>query len=77
MLSGVILDSKNFKVRKSIIVLNSVSMVDVFSGCELAAQMAFHDDTVLKLEVSANTNRAVPIASDKAARVLFRSSAFH
>jgi hypothetical protein len=77
MLAGVIFDRQNFKVRNPIVVLNSVSVVDMLSGREPSAQVRFHDDTVFKLEVIASTNRAVPIASDKAARVLFLSSALH
>jgi hypothetical protein len=61
MLSGVIFNTKDIKIFKSIVVLNSITMVDMFSGVELAAQMLLHNDTVLKLEISANSNCDVPI----------------
>lgn len=77
MLSGVIFDSKNLKVLQPIVVLNSVSVMDVLSGREASAQMALHDDTVLKLEVSADSYGDVPITSHKPSRVLDASSALH
>lgn len=61
MLSGVIFDRQNLKVRKSVVGLDSVSVVDVLSARQASAKVSFHDDTVLKLKSIANSNRDVPI----------------
>ena len=61
MLAGVICDSENFKVLKSIVVLDFVSMMDVFPSFQLAAKVRLHDDTMLKLVVVADSNRDVSI----------------
>ena len=61
MLSGVIFDRQDFQVFRSIVVLDTVSVVDVLTLREASAKQAFHDDTVFKLEVSANTNRDITI----------------
>lgn len=61
MLSGVILNAKDFKIFKSIIVLDPIAVVDVFSCVESSAKMAFHDDTMLKAEIVADTNCDISI----------------
>ena len=53
---GVISDEKHLKVLQSIVVLDPVPMVNVFSGAELSPNARFHDATVLKHETSAVTN---------------------
>jgi hypothetical protein len=61
MLSGVICDSENFKVFKSIVVLDFVSVVYVLPSLQLSANMRLHDDTMLKLVVVANSNSDISI----------------
>ena len=77
MLAGVICDSENFKVLKSVVVLDFVSVVDMLPSLQLSANMRLHDDTMLKLVFVADSNSDVPIRSHKAARVLVTSSALH
>ncbi len=61
MLSGVICDSENLKVFKSIVVLDFVSMVDMLPSLKASSNMRFHDDTMLKLVVVTNSNSDVSI----------------
>ena len=61
MLSAVICDSENFKVFQSVVVLDFVSVVDVFPSPQLSAKVCLHDDTMFKLVVVANANSDVPI----------------
>lgn len=77
MLSGVIRDSENFKVLKSVVVLDLVSVVDVLPPLQLSAKVRLHDDTMLKLVIAADSNSDVSIRPHKTARVLVISSAFH
>jgi hypothetical protein len=61
MEAGMIFDSENLKVLNSVVVLDAVPMMDVLSCEQRSAKMAFHDDTVLKLEIRADTNCDVSI----------------
>ena len=61
MLSGVICDSENFKVLKSIVVFDFVSVVDVLPSLQLSTNARLHDDTMLKLVFVANSNSDVSI----------------
>ena len=61
MLPGVICDSENFKVLKSIVVFDFVSMVNVLPSLQLSANVRLHDDTMFKLVVVANSNSDVSI----------------
>ena len=61
MLAGVICDSENLKVFKSIVVLDFVSMVDVLPLFQLSSKVRLHDDTMLKLVFVANSNSDVAI----------------
>jgi hypothetical protein len=49
MLSGVICDRQQLKVLQSVVVLDSVSVVDVLPGFELSSKVRRHDVTMLKL----------------------------
>ena len=77
MFSGVVLDSEQLKVFQSIVVLDSVSVVDVLSCAEITAKVSRHDDTVLKLEAIAHSHSDVSIAANKASCVLDRCAAVH
>jgi hypothetical protein len=77
MLAGVIFDRQDFQIFGSIVVLDTVSVVDVLSAAEASAKQSSHDFTVLKLESVANTHRDVSIRADKAACVLDLSAALH
>ena len=61
MVLGVISDSENLKVFKSIVVLDFVSVVDVLPCFQTSAKVCRHDDTMLKLIFSADTNSDVSI----------------
>ena len=61
MVLGVISDSENLKVFKSIVVLDFVSVVDVLSSVQLSPKVRLHDDTMFKLVVIANANSDVSI----------------
>ena len=61
MLSGAICDSENFKVLKSIVVLDFVSVVNVLPSLQLSANVRLHDDTMFKLVFVANSHSDVSI----------------
>jgi hypothetical protein len=59
--SGVIANRQDFKVFQSIIVLDSVDVVDVLVLLQSSAKMLFHNHTVFKLILIADTNADIPI----------------
>jgi hypothetical protein len=61
MVRGVIPDRHDFKVRKTVVVLDAVSVMDVLPSFERSAKMRRHDDTMLKLELIADSNCDVSI----------------
>jgi len=54
-------DAQDLKVLQSIVGLVAVSVMDELVSLQLPPKMLFHDDTVLKLEVSTNTDCDVSI----------------
>ena len=53
MLSGVICDRQQLKVFQSVVVLDSVAVVDVFSLAETPSKVCLHDETMLKAILAA------------------------
>ena len=53
MLSGVICDRQQLKVFQSVVVLDSVAMVDVLSLAQTPSKVCLHDETMLKAILAA------------------------
>lgn len=54
----MISDRQNFKVFKSVIVLNFIPMVDMLPSLQASAHMRRHDDAMLKLKFTVDFNNA-------------------
>ena len=77
MVYGVICDRQNLKIVQSVVVLDFVSVVDVFPCFKDSAKVRRHDDTMLKLVFIADSNCDISIAAHKRTRVLVASSTLH
>jgi len=77
MVRGVIVDAHDFKVFQSIVVLDSVAMVNVLGSFKSSTNVCRHDRTMFKDVLTVDTNCDVSIRAHKASHVLRRSSAVH
>ena len=69
MLSCVFFHGKDFKILKSIIRLDSISVVNVFALKQTSSKILSHDNTVLKFELFSDSDCNVAVTSDKASGV--------
>ena len=77
MVLGVIVDANEFKIFKSIVRLDFISVVNVLEFLQTPAKMPSHDNAMLKLEGIPNSDGHVSIRANKPAGVLHASTAFH
>lgn len=66
-----------FKIFKSVVCSDPVSVVNVFFRAQLSAKMPRHDNTVLKIIAIAHTQRDVSIRPDKHIRLLMHFRAVY
>lgn len=75
MLSCVSFNAKQFKVLKTVVVLDAVSVVNVLARPETSAKVASHNETVLKGVSLAVANDDVAVTSDESPGVALGSAA--
>src|SRR3990172_2900592 len=74
---GMLLNGKEFKIFKSVIRFDAVSVVNVFSFPKITPNVSSHNNAMLKQEFWTNPNRDISIRSSKPSCVLHFPAAFH
>ena len=74
---GVVADGEELKIRKSVVRLDAIAVVDVLSAAEASAKVSSHDNAVLKLVGIADPDGNVAIRAHKSAKVLHALTAGH
>ena len=75
--AGVVVDSNEFKVFKSVVRLDTVSVVNVLSCCNRPSKVRSHEHTVLKVKGSSDPYANVSIRANKSPGVLHPPTAVH
>ena len=77
MVLGVLVDSKQFKVLKSVVRLDAVSVVNMLSCSKRPSKVRSHDNAVLKVVGISDPDGNVSIRANKSPGVLNPSTAVH